>query len=603
MNIIETIQADKVLEHDPWTTKNRAGIPYGSWMSDTFSGADIYSMGFDRVPTVFFDPQASTSRGNGTYRNPFHTTAELNAWVSANPDKKGQVLGFKRGSKLLGGWSGSTVGLHSSDPSAPFLILPYGDAEQMPIISAGTVYAETGNAATGWANTAGDTGGDARVWKVALAVEADVFDQSYPAVVKRIWKINHDTTTSETDAVGALITAGSGNSIFYSGILYIYPFAGKPDWTQIEVMSATDALYLNITDAPVTGNMSVLGLHIRGSVNNAFSWYLAGLTTSPVIENVAVIGCKCGQAGADKGGGSTHAVIIAGGGVSIVSNAQFIGNRFYDSLNGTGAMEAVSSGEVWGNHCSNTGVKFEQWGSVSGVKIHDNYAYGSRGQRQAIYNIFFDAGYRNFGVVNTGIGTITGPSITDSAKNVGNEFYRNILLNIAGTYGVNATAQGTLVYNNTFEEGIVSGSGDAILLQDDTTSHTVSADIQNNIFIGTGTSGNCRFFNAAAGTTYTSKTNTLYLPGGNYLNYVNGVSSVDYGYTGSLANFNVAAETAGSYSAMVDPQMAADGYTPTNTIIFNSAQVLPGYNERDCFGRPTRAGGDLKPGRGAVARP
>ena len=240
---------------------------------------------------------------------------------------------------------------------------------------------------------------------------------------------------------------------------------------------------------------------------------------------------------------------------------------------------------------------------MSGVKIHDNYAYGSRGQRQAIYNIFFDAGYRNFGVVNTGIGTITGPSITDSAKNVGNEFYRNILLNIAGTYGVNATAQGTLVYNNTFEEGIVSGSGDAILLQDDTTSHTVSADIQNNIFIGTGTSGNCRFFNAAAGTTYTSKTNTLYLPGGNYLNYVNGVSSVDYGYTGSLANFNVAAETAGSYSAMVDPQMAADGYTPTNTIIFNSAQVLPGYNERDCFGRPTRAGGDLKPGRGAVARP
>ncbi len=604
MNIIETIQADKVLEHDPWTTKNRAGIPYGSWLSDTFSGADIYLMGFDRVPTVFFDPQASTSRGNGTYRNPFHTTAELNAWVSANPDKKGQVLGFKRGSKLLGGWSGPTVGLHSSAPSAPFLILPYGDAEQMPVISAGTVYAETGNAATGWANTGGDTGGDARVWKIALAVEGDVFDQSYPEVVKRIWKINHDTTASETDAVGALITAGPGNSIFYSGILYIYPFAGKPDWTQIEVMSALDALYLNITDAPVTGNMSVLGLHIRGSVNNAFSWYMAGLTTSPVIENVAVIGCKCGQAGADKGPASTHAIILGGASDTYrIANAQFIGNRFYDSLNGTGAMEAVSSGEIWGNHCSNTGTKFEQWCSVSGVKIHDNYSYGSRDQRQSIYNLFADAGYRNFGYISATGGNITGATTYDSAKNVGNEFYRNILLNIGLTYSAELVAQGTLIYNNTFEEAIIANSGDAVMLTDDTTSHTVSADIQNNIFIGTGTTGNCRFINGKAGTSYTSKTNAFYLPGGSYLNYANGVSTLDVSSSGTLANFNAAAETAGSYSTVVNPQMAADGYTPTNTAIFNTAQALSGYNGRDCFGRPMLAGGDNLPARGAVARP
>ena len=150
----------------------------------------------------------------------------------------------------------------------------------------------------------------------------------------------------------------------------------------------------------------------------------------------------------------------------------------------------------------------------------------------------------------------------------------------------------------TFEEGIISDNGDAILLTDDTTSHTVSADIQNNIFIGTGTTGNCRFINGKAGTSYTSKTNTLYLPGGAYLNYVNGVSTLDVSSSGTLANFNAAAETAGSYSTVVNPQMAADGYTPTNTAIFNSGQALSGYNERDCFGRPTLATGDSKPGRG-----
>ncbi len=577
------------------TSAARLGIPYAGWNPNTFNGIDIYSLGFNVRPTLFFDP-AAPSGGNGTYLHPFSNETELNAWIAGNgTDMKGQTLGFKRGSLVLGGLDigPGGNGMYSSDAANPFRMVPYGDADSMPIISAGTVYAETSNAATGWANTAGDTGGDARIWKVALSVEGDVFDQSYDQRVKRLWKTDYTGVTNETTAVAALITAGPGQSIFYGGMLYIYPFYGKPDWTQVEVMQRSQAIRALFASVAVSGNISLCGLNLRGGISGCFEYAPADTGSASAIENLSIIGCVLGQAGTDAAGTyGNHAFFVTGlSDLVRIGGVQVIGNKLYDSLNGTGAYTNVSSAEAYGNQSLDTGVHFELYGSTSNILIHDNYSEGILLiGREGIYSSFHNTGYKIFGRDSS-----TG--VTDSAKNVGNEFYRNVLIHNKNI-SVQNYGSGTKVYNNFLNGANVAGTFPLVQSNDDATSHTVSLDLQNNILLGTGTSGNCNTVSTGAGTALISKTNTIHNPGGAILSYVAGVSST------TIAGYQTnAGEVAGSLTLDIDPIVAADGYTPTNPAIYNAGTVIPGYSWRDWSGRPMLANGtDTKPAIGAVAR-
>ena len=703
---------------------NNLGLPYAPWMSDTFSGLDIYDLGFGLTPTVFCDPSNTSSLRTGSYKNPFTTAADLNAWINSinqggAANLAGQTLGFRRGTVLLGGWTTPNAGVYGASGD-PFSIVPYGDALAMPVISAGKVYANTGDLLTGWETTSGDTGGSALVWKLFLPSEADVFDQSWGATVKRLWKVSNSGITSEAEAIAALLAQpaapGPGWSLYYNQVLFIYPVSATPNFGMIEVMSAASALQITYADVATTCNITVAGLSIRGGTGVPFYLLPAGVTTNPTIENFTEVGCQVGQGGIDTvtpNGLDSHAVTLYGGedGAHPMSNLQVIGNQHYDSLNGTGAYGGIGSGDIRCNQLlSSTGATVELWFAASNLKVHDNYAYGAYGLHQPL-----NGQYGNQGIWSPANATNAGLT-TNSNSSANLSYYRNVFLNLNNQAIKHVGASGVCV-NNLFQcNNGAPNTSPLIWLEDDATSHTSALEVSNNLVLGfneTGNGGN--YITQAANTTLTSQTNDFYsLSGGNLVlqtknqTYVysngtfatgianptvaptTGVATVSNSLTASsyylryvwtnstgggtgttlvspevnqavtagstvptmtpptapanVTGFDVYASTSsgtetlqasglavgstwtmpatglvaganmpsvnttsynmelGDSSVSVNPQLASDNMTPTNTALFN-AGTPNALGQRDWLGRPMLQGTDTKPAIGAVARP
>ena len=71
---------------------------------------NIYDRGYVPNPTIFYDPDATTSLCLGTYRQPYNTLAQVNQRCVGN--MAGQTLGIKRGSVSRGSvTSGGLVGV------------------------------------------------------------------------------------------------------------------------------------------------------------------------------------------------------------------------------------------------------------------------------------------------------------------------------------------------------------------------------------------------------------------------------------------------------------------------------------------------------------
>ena len=589
MNITKHIKEHIALQTDPFKSANRAGLPYGSWMSDTFQGADIYAMGFDKRPTVFFDPSDISSLGWGTYKEPFTTKNELAQWVlGKSGNLAGQVLGMKRGSRITGGLT--MAGIYGSSAS-PFYVIPYGDAEAMPIISGGTVYTRTDVSSTGWAVTSNPA-----IYKVDLTSDCDVFDQTYSGLVKRLIKTS-EPVASEAAAIAALVAAGAGHSVYDNTTspkkLYIYPFAGEPDWTQIEVMTANYAWSITLADVATTGNVTLAGFHVRGARASCMYTTLTAFTALPTAENITVIGCQASQAGYESVSNAAACVGIIINSASDtyrIANLQLIGNYVYDNLTNGTEVSGVSSGHEWGNKVYHADQGIEMYNAVSLMQVHDNYIYGNFGGRTQLKG-GNGSGIKLFGRNTAGS--------TDTAINTGCKYYRNIVINQKAEAISHIGAAG-LAYNNTIQGNNASGNT-GIRADDDVTSHTCALNVRNNIIRGTKTSGNgVLLFGGANVSLAGVATNSFSNPGASETIYDGGVGKVGIGAwnTYALATYGTGTDI------NTNPTLASDGYTPTAEAMWNVGTVIAGYTERDWKGRPMLANGtDTKPALGAVARP
>lgn len=591
MDIPTHLQQHDRLETDPFRSANRAGLPYGSWLSDTFNGADIYAMGFDKRPTVFFDPSATSSLGWGTYKQPFKNNTELNAWITGKSGAlTGQVLGFKRGSTFRGTWQTPTGGIYGTS-AAPFYIVPYGDAEAMPVLTSGSVFTSTE-----WVAAAANSA----IYRIGLlanlgaTTECDVFDQSYSGTIKRFIKQDPTALTTDADICAALVSAGRGTSVYKSVggtvYLYIYPFASGPDFTKIEIMAATKTLYIQYKDVATSGYITLAGLDVRGGNNNsAGTWIIsAGVASMTSAPGIQVIGCRIGQS-------SFNGMTFYGADTVRLTTAEVIGNYFYDCFHNPLETGAVTSMDIWGNRTYHNGsMAYELWALCSGVKIHDNYV---EYVPSIVYGVALSSSIYSFAK-----STLAGGA-ADATLSVGNSYYRNILLNnntnISGTVGIGHIGQDGICYDNT----VVSNNGNSqtvvSCLADVAGNVHTSLTLRNNNLIGTNAGGGNSIHVSDTATakaeTGAGGKNNMWSPTGTQYAKWHGSA-----YT-LTANYNTAS---GGTATNTNPNFTSDGYTPQAASLFNAGDVIATYTERDWIGRPMLANGtDTLPAIGAVARP
>ncbi len=329
-------------------------IPYGNppsldWLGDTLHGLDIYSKGFVRAPTLFFDPTASTSLGLGTLRNPYTTQAQLQGAISG--DMTGQVLGFKRGTTLrVTGTNGLLLAVYGTAAN-PFTMCPYGDAEALPIITAGEVVA--------W--TIEDAG--ANIWKTTQASNTDAWQDDVRLIKK----------TYSASAVATLTTEGT--STYTGTTLYIRPFNGEnPNLGQMEVAVSDTTLYLQYANVAATGHIHVAGLHTRKSRNNCFRVGRGSYGSISTVDNISIVGCRSDGAGRDVAGGNDGFIVYGSNDSHRLSNLYMAGNYTEDVVNNAYEVANISGAVLEHNRCYDVrGNGIEMFQSNNDVICRYNY--------------------------------------------------------------------------------------------------------------------------------------------------------------------------------------------------------------------------------------
>lgn len=330
------------------------GVPPGlDWLSDTLHGFDIYAKGFVRTPTLFFDPTATTSAGRGTLANPYTTQAELQAAI--NGDMRGHILGMKRGTTLNVTGSGLVLTCYGA-ADEPFMIVPYGDAEALPIIS--------GHASHTW--TVHDAG--LNIWKVTLATERDVW-QDGTRLWKKVWNTDAATTLSS-----------EGFSTYNAGTLYIRPRAGvDPSADEIYSNGTSYALKIGYSDVAASGYVSIVGMDCRyaagiGLIVEPETVASASTTT---IADVEIVGNRVSKCGIDDGGSAVGNAITVYGAADAkrITNMYVAGNETFDALHNALEVRGISGGVVEHNYSHEIGALsiIELWSSCDNVHIRYNY--------------------------------------------------------------------------------------------------------------------------------------------------------------------------------------------------------------------------------------
>jgi hypothetical protein len=311
------------------------GMPPGmAWLTDSIRNFDIYK--HIPRPTLFFDPSATTSSNRGTYYQPYNTQTAVQAVVSGfMPD---QVLGIKRGTKLRGTGANGLALRVAGSSTAPFRIVPYGDAEALPIISGGAVI-------TTWSVI--DAGNN--IWQYNVgATEQDVWVNGVRAV-KKAWTTNLATTALAV-----------GEATYNSNLLYLrLESRGNPNQGQVEIAVCEFAMSILYPNIAASGFVTVAGLEIDLARNAALQAYTIYGDTAAILSvaDIKVYGCKIGRAGVDKSGSnvSHDAITIKG---------------FFDSISGTGYR--ATGVHVAGNYlhkCLNNSVELS---STSGAVVEFN---------------------------------------------------------------------------------------------------------------------------------------------------------------------------------------------------------------------------------------
>lgn len=339
---------------------SEAPAPNGlDWLSDTLNGVDIYSC-FAKTPTIFFDPQSTATKSQGTYKYPYKTQAELQVVIAGH--MAGQVLGFKRGSVLrVTGAFGLSISVYGTT-AKPFVICPYDDANALPIITAGAnvtwILFDAGN----------------NIW-------------SYTAAEVDVWRSNarQKKKAFSTSVIETLDSSSNNRTTYTGGKIYLRLPAGEtPNDGTVEVSASSYAFDLNYSNVPATGNIIVCGLDVQKGSNNTFSI----TPESPgnlinTIDNIQVIGCRASSSGIDNNAilGRDAMCIYGLNNDKRITNLYVAGCYCTDSLNhalelgGTSGaiVEKNMSYDCGGNSiielwtsCDNAIIRYN-WGDYSGT--------------------------------------------------------------------------------------------------------------------------------------------------------------------------------------------------------------------------------------------
>lgn len=339
------------------------------WLSSTRNGIDIYR-DYVREPTIFFDPSSTATKSLGTFEFPYKTQSEIENVVRGN--MSGEVLGFKRGTKLrVTGNLGLNLVVHGVATN-PFLMCPYGDAEELPVITSAAVVNWTLH------------NRNENIWSYYVGANEQV-----------VWRHGARLPKAEfsTTGQGALMLL-PGWSAFNNGTMYIRLDSGESandGFTEVTVSRYTFLLNPDHTVSE-TGNLVVCGLDIQSARNNAFLCVARTPGVISDIHNIHIVGCNFSGAGVDnmenlgRGG-----MVVYGVSDAIRVKELYVAgcysennlNNAYEIAGTSGAlieknMSYNCSGhsviELW-KSTDNCTVRYN-WGDLSGVNGTQNHKAG-----------------------------------------------------------------------------------------------------------------------------------------------------------------------------------------------------------------------------------
>lgn len=479
------------------------GVPSGmSWFTDTISGVDPYALGFVKTPTMFFDPTATTSKNFGTYRQPYNDITKMYRVLGG--DLSRQVLGIKRGTvtRTPSGSSFKITGWGTA--SNPFYVVPYGDADALPVIN-GCI------SVTGW--TLVDATNN--IWSYPATSSDIAAFQSQVRLIQKPWS---------TSAVATLTV--DGTATWNSNLIYVRPFNGTSP-TGIEIFAGEYGFYIEPTNsATEQGHIIICGMDVFGhKANSIVSRAPASSASITAFKDVQVVGCKVHGVGSDTSNATYSKAAISLFGISNtvrLQNSYVAGVYGTDILNNTveyvftdGAVQEFTRDyRVGGNiaelyqACSNSVIRYNYgeyhdntywqtdhnahsglvWGTVYRNSVSDydqtanvnNLIYMNLGHNCATHGIELQGGTGHVIAQNTLINDVgystnrliefgTNCPVTGSisctisnnllvASDVGNRVTMDVMQGTA-TNQVSISVTSTLTGNNNYHSGGSSGGG------------------------------------------------------------------------------------------------------------------------------------------------
>lgn len=436
--------------------KESFSIPQGmSWLSSALPNINMYALGFSANPTIFLDPSATESKNLGTFENPFVTQQQ--AQLACAGDMSGQVLGIKRGTTLrVSGTDGLVLDCYGS-ANNPFIICPYGDAPELPIITAGIVRQD-------WVQHSGS------IYKTTgITKNTDVFQNE-----QRLWK--------KTSLAGI---TGEGMSFYDSGTLYAWAYGSiDPNTGIMEIQGSDYAINVRYSNVSQTGNVHVVGMDCRKARN--ISLRASRPTVFAAMTSVAglwFIGCRAGQAGYDAVGltNAADAILLYGASDTVrATNSMIIGCEGYDCLNNAFEVANVDGLIHDSNYGHDAGgnTVLEAWSSCSNMMVRNNY-----GLRSSNAGRIFTS-YHNGGIWATTYNDVAGGANRSHAAFQNNLYEFNVIAESQGQCIQIDGGSGNKVYHNTLYNSAGTPTNRMLnLFSNCKTPGVADADVSNNLLM------------------------------------------------------------------------------------------------------------------------
>lgn len=428
-----------------------------SWLPDGLPNVNIYALGFSEQPTMYLDPSmAGKSQNLGTQSQPFTTQEQVQ--LACKGDMSGKVLGVKRGTTLrVSGSNGLTLDCYGK-VGKPFIICPYGDDENLPVITAGVVRKD-------WVLHSGN------VYKLTgVTQNTDVFQDE-----KRLWK----RTT-----LGAL-SAGAAYYDSALSIMYVWAYGSvDPNSVTMELQGSDYAVNVSYSNVAATGEVHVVGMDCRKTRN--ISLRASRPSTFSAMTSVSglwFIGCRAGQSGYDAVGltNASDAILLYGASNTVrATDSMIIGCEGYDCLNN--AFEAANvDGLIHdGNYGHDAGgnTVLEAWSSCSNMKVRNNYGLRSGNTGRIFTN------YHNGGIWATTYNDVAAGANQSHSAFQNNLYEFNIIAESQGQCIQIDGGNGNKVYHNTLYNSIGTPTNRMLnLFTNCPTPGTADADVSNNLLM------------------------------------------------------------------------------------------------------------------------